>query len=248
VTGASRGIGAGIATRLAKSGAAVALLGRDFQRLANVEADIRASGGASKAITCDVTDSQSVSRAIEETEAALGAISVLVNNAGLGGPFHRATEVSDEEWELLFATNVRSAFWFCRALLPRMASRAFGRIINISSVLGLVGAARSSTYSATKHALIGYTKSIAAEWGGNGITSNAICPGYVLTDMTANHPEPLPSQSPAVPAGRLGTPEDVAELVVMLAREESAYINGAVLTIDGGLTAACPDLITRSRI
>ena len=191
-------------------------------------------------IPCDVTVRRSVDAALAAVSDRLGTPCVLVNNAGLGGPFHRADEVSDEEWELLFATNVRSAFWFCRAPLPRMKEQGFGRVVNLSSVQGLAGAARSSTYVATKHALVGYTKALAAEWGRYGITCNALCPGYVGTamgvqgDQIEDHENTVLAR---VPAGRLATPDEVAGFVAFLAGREAGYINGASLVIDGGLLA-----------
>ena len=238
VTGGSRGIGSAIARRLASDGAAVALVARNETRLAAVQREIVDSGGRALACRCDVTLLADVESAIARAESELGPVSILVNNAGVGGPFHRTDEVGDEEWESLFATNVRSAFWFCRRLLPGMAARGFGRVINISSIFGLNGAARSSTYSATKHALNGYTKAIAAEWGASGITCNAICPGYIATEMNAPREGSVSPEAAAVPAGRFGTAEEVADMAALLARKEAAYINGAAIAIDGGLSGA----------
>jgi 3-oxoacyl-[acyl-carrier protein] reductase len=237
VTGSSRGIGAAIARELAAGGAAVALLARNEILLDAVRSDIVQSGGTAGCYRCDVTRNSETESAVSRIERELGPVSILVNNAGVGGPFHRTDEVTDQEWDLLFATNVRSAFWFCRRLLPGMRERNFGRIINISSVLGLSGAARSSTYAASKHALVGYTRSIAAEWAGFGVTCNAICPGYIDTEMIASaNPGDVPRKS-MIPVGRFGRPKEVADLVALFARPDSSYINGAVLTIDGGLTS-----------
>jgi 3-oxoacyl-[acyl-carrier protein] reductase len=236
VTGSSRGIGAAIARRLAADGAAVGLLARDEFRLNEVRAEIVRSGGRAERYDCDVTQAAEVEQAIVALERELGPVSVLVNNAGVGGPFHRTDEVEDEEWELLFATNIRSAFWFSRRVLPGMRERGFGRIVNIASVLGMSGAARSSTYAATKHALMGYTRSVAAEWAAYGITCNAICPGYIATDMVSGAAESDVPAASMIPVGRFGRAEEVADLVALVVKRESAYINGAALAIDGGLT------------
>jgi 3-oxoacyl-[acyl-carrier protein] reductase len=236
VTGASRGIGAAISVALAKEGLSIALLGRDIEALRSVEAQILAGGGSSFVIRCDLTERASVDSAFSEVYKRCPAPTVLVNNAGVGGPFHLTTEVTDEEWDLLFATNVRSAFWFCREFLPAMKRGGFGRIVNIASIYGLVGGERSSSYAATKHALIGYTRSIAREWGPFGITSNAICPGFVMTDMHRNS-----AQSRSKPRlGPVGTPVGVDEVVgtvLHLTRPQAAHINGAAIVLDGGLTA-----------
>ena len=239
VTGASRGIGAAIAAKLAEEGVEVALCARDAQRLAEVEASIVRGGGEARYFVCDVTDRTSVGTTLDLdiVEEELGQVSILVNNAGWGGPFHLTNEVSDEEWERIFATNIRSAFWFCRRLLPQMRNAGFGRVINISSVLGLAGAARSSTYTASKHALVGYTKALAVEWGGAGVTCNVVCPGYVATDMTAGRDAESKLDASMIPVGRYGQAREVAEVVAMLARLEAGYLNGSIVTIDGGLSS-----------
>lgn len=210
VTGGSRGIGAAIARQLADDGYRVVTLAR------SQPVDV----------LCDVTDRKSVHAALERIQAQVGSPDILVNNAGFGGPFHRIDEIDDAEWETIFATNIRAPFWFCRALLPQMKARGFGRVINIGSIQSLRAAPLSSTYIATKHALIGFTKAVASEWGRWGITCNAICPGYVTTGPKAN-----------IPAGRFAHPGEVAHAVSFLAGPNSAYTNGAVLTIDGGLIA-----------
>lgn len=242
VTGASRGIGAAIAVRLAASGARVALLARDQSALESVAGAIAGQGGQAAAVRCDVTSRESVDEAIAAVTRTFGVPLLLVNNAGYGGPFHRTDEVSSEEWDAIFAVNVRSAFYFCGRLLPRMKEAGFGRVVNIASILGVAGGARSSTYSAAKHALVGYTKSIAGEWGRHGITCNAICPGYVRTAMLEGHgPAPESSLALRVPAGRLAQPEEIASAVEHLCGTGSAYVNGAALVIDGGLLAGLPE-------
>lgn len=235
VTGASRGIGRASAIALARQGAAVALLARDQTAVAAVAAEIQSTGGRCAAIPCDVTDRSSVDAAISQTAEELGLPAILVNNAGFGGPFQLISDSTDTDYDQVFHTNVRAAFWFCRALLPGMRAAAFGRIINIASIEALTGAAESAHYIASKHALIGYTKAIAAEWGRFGITSNAVCPGLVATEMAAGFdPVKLASR---IPAGRFAEPREIARIVAFLAAEESSYLNGSVITADGGLLA-----------
>ena len=238
VTGASRGIGAAIAQVLARSGLRVALLARDAAALARLEHTLRAAGAEAWSFACDVADEAAVDATLERIEASLGVPSVLVNNAGVGGPFHRADEVSRQEWDALFGVNLDSVHHLCRRLLPRMKGAGYGRIVNISSIQGLFGGALSSTYVATKHALVGYSKAVAAEWGAHGITCNAVCPGYTETEMLAKaDPAVKKELLRRIPAGRFATPEEVARLVAFLAGPHGGYINGSTLVIDGGLSA-----------
>ncbi len=164
---------------------------------------------------------------------------MLVNCAGVGGPFHRIDEVAPAEWDRIFAVNVRGPWLLCRRLLPAMAARGRGRVINIASVQGLRGAARSSTYVASKHALVGLTRALALEWGARGVTVNAVCPGYVATAMGLR-PEVDPGAAAAqarIPAGRQAEPGEIAGAVAFLAGDDAVYVNGAVLVVDGGLSA-----------
>lgn len=238
VTGASRGIGAAIAEVLAESGFRVALLARDAQALARLEKKLTAAGAQAQSFVCDVADEASVGATLARIEARLGVPGVVVNNAGFGGPFHRADEVSREEWDALFGVNVDGVYHLCRWALPRMKTAGYGRVVNISSIQGLFGGARSSTYSATKHALIGYTKSLAAEWGAYGITCNAVCPGYIDTEMLLNADAASRSALlQRIPVGRFGTPEEVARLVAFLVGSHGGYVNGSALVMDGGLSS-----------
>jgi NAD(P)-dependent dehydrogenase (short-subunit alcohol dehydrogenase family) len=161
------------------------LLARDQGALEAVAAEIRAAGGSCAVCPCDVIDRSSVDAALAQATAALGPPTILVNNAGFGGPFQLLSDSTDADYDQVFHTNVRAAFWFCRALLPGMRAAGFGRIVNVASIEALTGASESAHYIASKHALIGYTKAIAAEWGRFGITSNAVCPGFVATEMAA---------------------------------------------------------------
>jgi 3-oxoacyl-[acyl-carrier protein] reductase len=237
VTGGSKGIGAATAKRLAEDGYRVVLLARGREAIDKTCSQIRSRHGEAIGITCDIADKKSVDEALDRIQEEVGTPGILVNNAGFGGPFHRIDQVSDDEWEAIFAVNVRGPFWFCRALLPKMKRQNFGRVINIGSVQSLRGAVHSSTYVSTKHALVGFTKSLACEWGPFGITCNIVCPGYVRTEMLPPNFEETSGLSSRIPAGRFASPDEIADAVSFLARAGSAYVNGAVITVDGGLIA-----------
>jgi len=219
VTGGAQGIGAAIVSALSADHAVAVL-------------DLKNGPGV---VECDVGNRESVERALAAVEADLGTPTVLVNNAGFGGPFHRIDEVEDDEWERVVSTNLRSVFYLSRRLLPKMKAAGFGRIVNIASIYGLKGGARSSTYSAAKHGVIGYTQSLADEWGAFGITCNAICPGYV--DTPAVSAEAAKIAIAKTPVGRLGKPEEIAALVAHLCGPQSGYINGVAWAVDGGITS-----------
>ena len=219
ITGATRGIGRGIAEHLASAGHPVALVARHIDELRAVEVQLREAGHRAVAVACDVAEPDEVARALAHIHQSLGTPEILVNNAGMGGPFHRVDEVSAQEWRAMFGSNIDGPFYFSRALLPAMKARGFGRIINISSIQGLFGGALSSTYVATKHALVGHTKAIAAE-------------------MLKNAPEDLKKEIlRRIPAQRFGSAAEIAAFVGFLAGPCSGYFNGSVVTIDGGLSA-----------
>ena len=238
VTGASRGIGAAIAEVLAADGYQVALLARGEEALARLKKKLTAAGARTRSFPCDVSDEAAVNATLASVETHLGTPGVIVNNSGIGGPFHRVDEVSREEWDALFAVNVDGVRHFCRWALPRMKAGGYGRIVNIASIQALFGGARSSTYSATKHAVIGFSRTIAAEWGAYGITCNAVCPGYIDTEMLANADSAARTELlRRIPAGRLGTPEEVARLVAFIVGPHGGYLNGSALVMDGGLSS-----------
>lgn len=237
ITGASQGIGTAIAVELAKNGIHAILIARNATKLKEVADRITLGGGSCSYFPCDVTKADEVDKALQAIREEITASpAILVNNAGFGGPFHATNEVPEEEWDSIFATNVRAAFLFCKRLLPVMKKNNFGRIINISSIYGMMGGALSSTYAASKHALIGYTKSLAIEWGDCNITCNAISPGYIDTAMGAS-PAEHQHIVDSIPCKRQGQPEEIARLVLFLIQPESSYINGANLVVDGGLSA-----------
>ncbi|MGZ4123164.1 MAG: SDR family NAD(P)-dependent oxidoreductase [Tumebacillaceae bacterium] len=239
VTGAGRGIGAATAKHLAAEGFAVGVLDVLLEEAQAVADAIQSAGGQALAIRCDVGKRADVEGAIETVEREFGAITTLVNNAGVGGPFHRVDQVSDDEWDWIINTNLKSVFFFTRNLLPKMKEQQFGRIVNIASIQGLLGSAHSSTYVASKHGMIGYTKTIAAEWGEHNITCNAICPGYVdtalgvQTDKISDYMTRVLQKSPIK---RIAKPEEIAALAAHLVGPHGGYINGASYVIDGGIS------------
>ena len=233
VTGASRGIGKEIAAAFAREGAKVACL---------ATTDIGAQGTAStigngaKAYACNVGDTTAVEATFNKIQEEMGAPSVLVNNAGIT----RDTlmiRMKDDDWNQVIDVNLKGTFLCIRAVTRAMMKARYGRIVNISSIVGLHGQAGQVNYAASKAGLIGLTKSVAKELGSRGITCNAIAPGFIETEMTHNLPEEMREQVlKTAPAGRLGTGQDIASAVLFLASGDAGYITGQTLTVDGGLT------------
>ena len=240
VTGAGQGIGAAIAEALAESGWIIAALDIETTKTKALVRRLKRRNLAAFSFECDVSKPDAVNSVLNEIETSIGGVGVLINNAGVGGPFHRVDQVSDAEWESIFATNVKSILNLCRFLLPKMKKRSFGRVVNIASIQGLLGASRSSTYVASKHAVVGYTRAIAAEWGPHGITCNAVCPGYVRTKMgvqsksVSNHQRRVMLRTPT---RKIASPREIAFLVKNLVNPEAGYMNGSVVVADGGITA-----------
>lgn len=236
VTGSSRGIGAGIAQALASQGARVVVNHRDSAAGAEeVVAAIRAAGGEASVIQADVSKAAEAQRLIKDTIAAYGQLDILVNNAGTTRDMV-IMMLKDEDWDLVIRTNLYSTYYCSKAAVRAMMKRRQGRIINITSVVGLAGQAGQTNYSASKAGIIGFTKSLAKEVGSRGITVNAVAPGYVptaLTDVLGD--EAKAAAIEATPLKRLGTVEDIAAAVVYLASDEAAFVTGQVLTVDGGL-------------
>jgi 3-oxoacyl-[acyl-carrier protein] reductase len=238
VTGAGRGIGHAIALELAKNGVAVACLSKNESSCEGVAQEILKSGGSAKPFTCDVADPSAIKLSCEKMKQEFGPIDILVNNAGItaDGPFFR---MPDEAWNSVVATNLSSVFHFSKILSYRMARSQWGRIINIASVIGLIGNVGQANYAASKAGVLGLTKSLAKEIGSRGITVNAVCPGFIPTDMTNKlAPEQKANILKGIPLNRMGSPEEVAYLVAFLASEEAAYITGQSLAIDGGMVTA----------
>lgn len=236
VTGASRGIGRAIALRLAGAGAKVACVARSADKLKETADAITAAGGVAAVHPCDVTDSAAVTKLVEELAEKWGGLDIVVNNAGITKDT-LIPRMSDEDWDTVIATNLRSVFLFTRAASLVMMRKRSGRIINISSVSGLIGNPGQANYSASKAGIIGLTRTVAQELAGRKVTVNAICPGFIASEMTAAMGAALDEfVKTRIPAKRLGEADEVADAVLYLASDSAAYITGEVLTLDGGLT------------
>ncbi len=240
VTGASRGIGAAIAARLAADGFGVTLMARGAEALSVVAESIRDSGHAASVLPCDLTDVEALSTAVVESVASDGPIAVLVNNAG--GNIRRAAEdYTVAEWDLLMALALRAPFRLAQLVQPGMRAAGFGRIVNVGSVAGMRALGTGAPYAAAKAGLAQLTRNLAREWGPHGITTNLVAPWYVRTPLTAellDDPAYTKAVLDCTPTGRIGTPEDVAAAISFLVGPESGWINGAVLPLDGGFTSS----------
>jgi acetoacetyl-CoA reductase len=230
VTGGTRGIGLSITKAMIAEGYVVAALYHGNEEAAQK----CASETGAKVFKVDVADFTACQNAISEIESTLGAVSVLVNNAGItkDGMLHKMPE---ENWHAVIETNLTSCFNMCRAVIEGMRSRQFGRIINISSINGQKGQLGQTNYSAAKAGMLGFSRALALESAAKGITVNAICPGYIATDMTSAMPqEVLDSIIRQIPAARMGKPEEIADMVVFLASDKAAFITGSTMTVNGG--------------
>jgi 3-oxoacyl-[acyl-carrier protein] reductase len=236
VTGAGRGIGRAIALRLANERARVACVSRTEANAKKTTAEINARrADAAKYYAVDVADHAAVQRIGAQILQDFGKIDILVNNAGMTRD-GLAMRMSVEDWDSVVNTNLRGAFSFTQAILRAMIKQRSGRIINISSVSGLMGNAGQTNYAASKAGLIGFTKSLARELASRNITVNAVAPGFVTTDMTAGLSDEIKKTLHAkIPLGKTGTPEDIANAVVFLASAEASYITGQTLCVDGGI-------------
>lgn len=236
VTGAGRGIGHAIALRLANEGARVACVSRTEANAKNIADQINALRvEAAKAYTVDVADHVAVLKIGAQILHDFGRVDILVNNAGVTRDA-LAMRMSLEDWDSVLNTNLRGAFSFVQAIIRAMIKQRGGRIINISSVVGLMGNAGQTNYAASKAGLIGFTKSLARELASRNITVNAVAPGFITTDMTAGLSDEIKNSIQSkIPLGKTGTPQDIANAVTFLASAEAGYITGQVLCIDGGI-------------
>ncbi|HVZ77987.1 MAG TPA: 3-oxoacyl-[acyl-carrier-protein] reductase [Gemmatimonadaceae bacterium] len=232
VTGSTRGIGRAIAETLAGAGARVAIVGRDQARAQEVA---QAISPEARGFGCDVADIASVTALVEAVEKEFGALDILVNNAGLTRD-NVLFRLKDDDWDAVLDANLRGAFVAIRAAARGMMKRRWGRIINIASVVGLVGNKGQANYAASKAGLIGLTKSVAKELASRNILANVVAPGFIETDMTAAMtPEARAALSQQIPLERLGTPADIAGVVAFLASDHAAYVTGQVFVVDGGM-------------
>ncbi len=235
ITGASRGIGEAIARRLAAEGAEVVGAARSAEALEKVVAGIRQGGGKASGLALDLADPGSIEEGVKSVLAGHGKIDVLVNNAGVTED-NLVMRMSKDAWDRVLATNLTGVFLLTQAVIKAMLRKRYGRIVNITSVVGLMGNAGQANYAASKAGLIGLTKSVARELGSRNITCNAVAPGFIATAMTDRMTDAArQALTGQIPLGRLGTPDDVAATVAWLASDEASYVTGTVVNVSGGL-------------
>ena len=235
VTGAGRGIGKSIAEQLAKQGVNVICVSKSAGSCGATAAALVAAGGRAKALAVDVADGGAVAKASADLLAEFGQIDILVNNAGItkDGLLFR---MSEDDWNAVMATNLTSCFHWTKHIGRSMTQKRWGRIVNITSVVGIMGNAGQANYCAAKAGLIGFTKAIAKEFAARNVTSNAVAPGFIKTDMTAGlPPEAAEKITSIIPLKRLGEAVDIAHMTTFLCSEEAGYITGQVFTVDGGM-------------
>ena len=236
VTGASRGIGRAVALKFASEGAKVALNFAGNEAAANeVRQEIEAMGGQAILVKADVADEAAVQDMVQKTADAFGRIDILVNNAGITRDGLLA-RMKEEDWDAVLSTNLKGVFLTTKAVAKLMMKQRAGRIVNMASVVGVSGNAGQANYSAAKAGVIGFTKTIARELASRGVTANAVAPGFIATDMTSVLSDKAKEAAlTGIPLGRMGTPEDVAAAVLFLVSDQSSYITGQVLHVDGGM-------------
>ncbi len=236
ITGAGRGIGKAIALRLARDGATIVINDLKQEYTQNAIDELTALGVPAMAAAADVSSAEDVNAMIEAVIAAYGRLDILVNNAGITQD-QLLMRMGDDQWDRVLAIDLKSVFLCSRAAVKHMLKAKWGRIISLASVVGLIGNAGQANYAAAKAGIVGFTRSLAREVGTRGITVNALAPGFIETEMTAQLSEKQRADLAArIPLGYLGAPEDVANATAFLASEEARYITGHVITVDGGMT------------
>jgi hypothetical protein len=244
VTGASSGLGTQFAKTLATAGAAVAIAGRRVERLKELRAEIESAGGVAYVVTLDVTDLNSIKAAVAHTETEMGGIDILVNNSGVGMT-KKLVDVSEEDYDFIFNTNTKGAFFVAQEVGKRMLARAKGaapgtftggRVVNIASTAGLKVLSQTGVYAMSKAAVIHMTRAMALEWGRYGINVNALCPGYIDTEINHQHWQTEQGKRliDMLPRKRVGKPQDLDAVLMMLCANESHFVNGAVIQADDG--------------
>ncbi|MBL8305702.1 MAG: SDR family oxidoreductase [Rubrivivax sp.] len=244
VTGASSGLGAQFARTLAAAGAGVVLAARRVERLKTLRAEIESQGGDAHVVALDVTDPDSIRAAVAHAETEMGAIDILVNNSGVGAT-HKLTDVTPEDFDFVMNTNMRGAFFVAQEVAKRMIARSKGlapgtftggRVVNIASMAGLKVLPKIGVYAMSKAAVVHMTKAMALEWGRYGINVNAVCPGYIDTEINHHHWQTEAGQKlmEMLPRKRVGQPADLDALLVMLCSNQSHFVNGAVIAADDG--------------
>lgn len=235
VTGASQGLGKAVAIALGINGAHVVCIARNAEKLAATVGEIEQLGGKAEALACDITDRTAAKEAIEGTAKQHGRLDILVNNAGITRD-KLMRGMSDEEWDDVIATNLTSCFVCCRSAAGIMRRKKFGRIINMSSISGMIGNPGQANYSASKAGMIGLTRTLSKELISRGVTVNAVAPGFIASEMTAELGDVILEEAKKrIPAKRLGEAEDVAAAVLFLASGAAGYISGQTLVVDGGM-------------
>ena len=240
VTGASRGLGREIALAFAEAGADLALVGRDADRLEQVAEEVRARGRQAITVTADVVRLDELRRAVEQVYDAFGRLDTLVSSAGISPIWKRSTEVTADEWDVIFDTNVRATFFLCTDVGARMAEQGGGSIITLASVASVVGTPRMAVYGASKAAVAQLTRTLALEWASRHVRVNAILPGYIETDITADvlgNPYWGEKIRQATPMGRVGQPHEIAGIALYLASDASSFATGQLFLVDGGIAA-----------